>query len=58
MERSVSGKSCNVGEPMRRYDGGGHQAAGTCQVDSERAETVLRELLGHIAAAAAEPSHA
>jgi nanoRNase/pAp phosphatase (c-di-AMP/oligoRNAs hydrolase) len=50
------GNACNVGELMLHYGGGGHQAAGTCQVDNERAETVLLELLGHIAAVA-EPSY-
>ena len=35
----------NVGELMLRYGGGGHHAAGTCQVDNDRAEAVLKELI-------------
>jgi nanoRNase/pAp phosphatase (c-di-AMP/oligoRNAs hydrolase) len=38
----------NVGKLMLRYGGGGHYAAGTCQVDSERAGEVLRELIAEI----------
>ena len=35
----------NVGELMLKYGGGGHLAAGTCQVDNDRAEAVLGELI-------------
>ena len=35
----------NVGELCLRYGGGGHQAAGTCQVSADRAESVLAELI-------------
>ncbi len=35
----------HVGELMLEYGGGGHAAAGTCQVESERAETVHDELI-------------
>jgi nanoRNase/pAp phosphatase (c-di-AMP/oligoRNAs hydrolase) len=38
----------NVGELMLSYGGGGHQAAGTCQVDNARAEAVLQELIAAI----------
>ena len=38
----------NVGELMLEYGGGGHQAAGTCQVDNDRAEQVLSELIARI----------
>ncbi|WPL17000.1 putative phosphohydrolase (DHH superfamily) [Thiorhodovibrio winogradskyi] len=38
----------NVGELMLAYGGGGHQAAGTCQIDTERAEIVLQELIARI----------
>lgn len=38
----------NVGELMLRYGGGGHQAAGTCQVANDRAEAVLQELIAAI----------
>lgn len=35
----------NVGELMLKYGGGGHLAAGTCQVENEKAEEVLAELI-------------
>ena len=35
----------NIGGLMRRYGGGGHEAAGTCQVSYEDAPEVLRELM-------------
>ena len=35
----------NVGELMLTYGGGGHAAAGTCQIDNDRAEAVLQELI-------------
>ena len=35
----------NVGELMLSYGGGGHAAAGTCQIDNERADAVLQELI-------------
>ena len=38
----------NVGELMLEYGGGGHAAAGTCQVDNERADEVLAELVRRI----------
>jgi nanoRNase/pAp phosphatase (c-di-AMP/oligoRNAs hydrolase) len=34
----------NVGELMLSYGGGGHEAAGTCQVDNDRAHAVLAAL--------------
>jgi len=40
----------NVGELMLEYGGGGHQAAGTCQVDNDSAERVLRELIERVTA--------
>lgn len=40
----------NVGELCLRYNGGGHQNAGTCQVENERAESVLQELILQITA--------
>jgi nanoRNase/pAp phosphatase (c-di-AMP/oligoRNAs hydrolase) len=40
----------NVGELMLAYGGGGHDAAGTGQVDNQRAEAVLAELVGRIGA--------
>jgi len=38
----------NVGELMLKYGGGGHHAAGTCQVENDRSETVLAELVSVI----------
>ncbi|MDD3481657.1 exopolyphosphatase [Azovibrio restrictus] len=38
----------NVGELMLKYGGGGHQAAGTCQVANDQAEDVLKELISRI----------
>jgi nanoRNase/pAp phosphatase (c-di-AMP/oligoRNAs hydrolase) len=35
----------NVGELMLKYGGGGHQAAGTCQIDHDRAPEVLKGLI-------------
>jgi nanoRNase/pAp phosphatase (c-di-AMP/oligoRNAs hydrolase) len=40
--------STNVGELMLEYGGGGHEAAGTCQVDNDRAEQVRDELVARI----------
>ena len=38
----------NVGELMLTYGGGGHEAAGTCQVENEDAARVLQELIDKI----------
>ncbi len=38
----------NVGRLMLEHGGGGHAAAGTCQIDNDRAETVLAELIERI----------
>ncbi|MDP6624111.1 MAG: exopolyphosphatase [Alphaproteobacteria bacterium] len=40
----------NVGELCLAYDGGGHSAAGTCQIDNDKAADVLSELVGKITA--------
>lgn len=40
--------STNVGELMLQYGGGGHHAAGTCQVSNEQAEATLAELIKRI----------
>jgi len=40
----------NIGELMLKYNGGGHEAAGTCQIDTNKAETVLQELISAITA--------
>ena len=41
----------NVGELMLKYGGGGHANAGTCQVDNDKAEATLAELVAQITAA-------
>ena len=38
----------NIGDLMLTHGGGGHAAAGTCQIDNERANAVLRELIAKI----------
>ena len=40
----------NIGELMLKYDGGGHENAGTCQVENDDAERVLGELTEQITA--------
>ena len=42
------GSKTNVGELMLAHGGGGHQAAGTCQVANDQAATVLQQLIGRI----------
>lgn len=48
--KSIFDRGCetNVGEMMLQYGGGGHHAAGTCQVKNEEAEEVLGELIAAI----------
>ena len=38
----------NIGELMLAHGGGGHLAAGTCQVDNDKADSVLAELVTKI----------
>ena len=38
----------NVGELMLQYGGGGHEAAGTCQVANDQAEATLKALITRI----------
>jgi len=38
----------DIGDLMLKYGGGGHEAAGTCQVENEDAERVLGELIEQI----------
>ncbi len=38
----------NVGALMLKYGGGGHHAAGTCQVENDKADDVLKELVERI----------
>ena len=42
------GSKTNVGELMLQYGGGGHHAAGTCQVDNDQAEATLQALIATI----------
>lgn len=42
------GSKTKVGELMLKYDGGGHDAAGTCQVENEAAASILQELIAQI----------
>lgn len=49
--KSIFNKSsmANVGELMLEYGGGGHDAAGTCQIENDRADTVIAELVDRLA---------
>jgi nanoRNase/pAp phosphatase (c-di-AMP/oligoRNAs hydrolase) len=38
----------NVGELMLAYNGGGHENAGTCQIENDKAAAVLQELITKI----------
>ncbi len=38
----------NIGELMLKYGGGGHANAGTCQIDNDQADEVLKELIAQI----------
>lgn len=38
----------NIGELCLKYGGGGHHAAGTCQIENDKAEAVLEELIEQI----------
>jgi nanoRNase/pAp phosphatase (c-di-AMP/oligoRNAs hydrolase) len=51
--RSIIDRSStfDIGRLMLAYGGGGHEAAGTCQVENERAEQVLAEIVEAIDAA-------
>jgi len=46
------GSPIDVGAVCLEYGGGGHRAAGTCQVDNARATTVLAELIEKLASPA------
>jgi nanoRNase/pAp phosphatase (c-di-AMP/oligoRNAs hydrolase) len=47
---SIIDRSCrtDIGSLMLRYGGGGHVAAGTCQIDTDEAPRVLAELVAEI----------
>ncbi|HEY3189733.1 MAG TPA: exopolyphosphatase [Solirubrobacteraceae bacterium] len=53
MGKSILNRSSqvDVGELMLSYGGGGHEAAGTCQVDNDEAELVQAELVEYVNAA-------
>jgi nanoRNase/pAp phosphatase (c-di-AMP/oligoRNAs hydrolase) len=40
----------NIGELCLKYNGGGHEKAGTCQIDNDKSEEVLKELVEQITA--------
>jgi nanoRNase/pAp phosphatase (c-di-AMP/oligoRNAs hydrolase) len=42
------GSKVNIGDLMLGYGGGGHMAAGTCQVDNDKADTVLGEVVARL----------
>jgi nanoRNase/pAp phosphatase (c-di-AMP/oligoRNAs hydrolase) len=42
------GSKTNVGELMLEYGGGGHHAAGTCQLENDQAEATLKTLITRI----------
>ena len=48
--KSIFDKSSktDIGQLMLEYGGGGHHAAGTCQIDTPEAEKVERELIARI----------
>jgi len=51
--RSIFNKTSmvNIGELMLEHGGGGHEAAGTCQVGNDQADTVAAELVDRLAEA-------
>jgi nanoRNase/pAp phosphatase (c-di-AMP/oligoRNAs hydrolase) len=50
MGKSIVNRSSrtDVGALMLSYGGGGHEAAGTCQLPNERAASVLAELVERV----------
>lgn len=48
--KSILNRTSNthVGSLMLKYGGGGHEAAGTCQIDNDSADQVLQELIEQI----------
>jgi nanoRNase/pAp phosphatase (c-di-AMP/oligoRNAs hydrolase) len=45
--KSIVNRTSNtdIGTLMLKYGGGGHNAAGTCQIDNDKADEVLKELI-------------
>jgi nanoRNase/pAp phosphatase (c-di-AMP/oligoRNAs hydrolase) len=56
--RSILDRSSDfdIGELMLAHGGGGHEAAGTCQIDNDRAATVLAEIVATIDAGERQPA--
>jgi nanoRNase/pAp phosphatase (c-di-AMP/oligoRNAs hydrolase) len=52
MGKSILDRSSktNIGDLALQYGGGGHDAAGTCQIDADRAASVQEELVARITA--------
>lgn len=50
MGKSIFNKTSrvNIGALTLGFEGGGHAGAGTCQVDNDKADEALREILGRI----------
>lgn len=42
----------NIGDLMLKYGGGGHKNSGTCQVDNDKADDVIKEIVTQINASA------
>jgi len=52
--KSILNRNCktNIGDLLLRYGGGGHTAAGTCQVPNDSADQILKEIISLIQAGA------
>jgi len=52
--KSILNRNCktNIGDLLLRYGGGGHTAAGTCQVPNDSADKTLKEIVSLIQAGA------
>lgn len=44
------GSKTNVGELALSYGGGGHEAAGTCQIENDKADEVLGVIVSRLIA--------
>jgi nanoRNase/pAp phosphatase (c-di-AMP/oligoRNAs hydrolase) len=49
---NIFNKTCqtDVGELMSEYGGGGHEAAGTCQLDTDKADALISEIVNKLKA--------
>ncbi|MDI6704163.1 MAG: exopolyphosphatase [bacterium] len=47
---SIFNRTCkvNLGNLLARYGGGGHRGAATCQIDIEKADTTIEEIISHL----------